>query len=303
MAMQHVPHEFRNPTGCASGFGRCGEKPVTMFGGKFMRSMLLLAVTAATLSFAAPASAVSAARHGRPPKQAVVLAPAAPESVGFSSERLQNLTDAMHAAVDQKHVAGIVTMLVRHGKVVSFDAYGKRSLATGVPMTRDTMFRMYSQSKPVTGLAMMILFEQGKWRLDDPIAKYIPEFANLKVFTGLDKDGKPVTEDPVHPPTMRELVTHTAGFGYGLRSDDYVDQQYQALHVLSSNGLKEMVDKIATLPLLFQPGTKWSYSASVDIQGYIIEKLSGQSLGDFMKYHILKPLDMKDTDFMVPADK
>ena len=269
-----------------------------------MRSKLLFATVAASLSVASPALAVSAARHARPPKEPMVtLAPASPESVGFSSERLLRLTNAMHAAVDQNQVAGIVTMLVRHGKVVSLDAYGKRSLATGAPMTTDTMFRIYSQSKPLTGLAMMILYEQGKWRLDDPVAKYVPEFANLKVFSGLDKDGKPSTVDPVHAPTMRELVTHTAGFGYGLGADNYVDQQYQALHVLKSNGLKEMIDKIATLPLLYQPGTKWSYSASVDIQGYIVEKLSGQSLADFMKDHIFLPLDMKDTAFMVPSEK
>lgn len=209
----------------------------------------------------------------------------------------------MHAAVDQRHVAGIVTMLARHGKVVSFDAYGKQSLATGAPMTKDTIFRIYSQSKPLTGAAMMILFEQGKWNFDDPVTRFIPEFANLKVFAGLDKDGKPLLEDPKHPPTMRELVTHTAGFGYGLADDNYVDQQFRAQKVLSSNGLKEMIDKIATIPLRFQPGTKWSYSAAVDIQGYIIEKLSGQSLADFMEDRIFKPLGMKDTGFVVPADK
>ena len=269
-----------------------------------MRSILPAALVAVSLALAPAAFAVTAARHHHSIKAVPpALATASPESVGFSAERLERLTDAMHGAVDHNEVAGIITLLARHGKVVSFDAYGKRNIAAGAPMTKDAIFRIYSQSKPLTGLAMMILFEEGKWRLDDPVSKYIPEFANLKVFTGLDKDGKPLTADPVHPPTMRELVTHTAGFAYGLGADNYVDQQYQALHVLRSNGLKEMIDKIATLPLLYQPGTKWSYSASVDIQGYIIEKLSGQSLDDFMHDHIFKPLDMKDTGFMVPADK
>src|SRR4029077_21200288 len=140
------------------------------------------------------AFAVTAARHHHPTKAVpAVLAPAAPESAGFSAERLERLTDAMHGAVDRNEVAGIVTMLARHGKVVSFDAYGKRSIAAGAPMTKDAVFRIYSQSKPLTGLAMMILSEEGKWPPDDPVSKYIPKFANLKVFAGLDKDGKPLT--------------------------------------------------------------------------------------------------------------
>src|SRR5260221_6248827 len=134
------------------------------------------------------------------------LLPAAPESVGFSTRRLQLLAGAMHEAVDRNKIAGIVTMLVRHGKIVEFDAYGRKSIATGSPVTKDTIFRMYSQTKPLTGVAMMMLYEEGKWGLDDPVSKFIPEFANLKVFTGLDKDGKPQTEDPHHPPTMRKLV-------------------------------------------------------------------------------------------------
>jgi CubicO group peptidase (beta-lactamase class C family) len=249
-----------------------------------------------------PSEAVTAAHRHRAVAP-TVLSPAAPEAVGFSTQRLQLLTDAMHGAVDRKEVAGIVTMLVRHGRVVNFDSYGKQSLAAGVPMSKDTIFRIYSQTKPLTGVAMMILFERGKWRLEDPVSKYIPEFANLKVFAGLDKDGKPLTEDAKHPPTMRELMTHSAGFAYGLSQDNYIDKQYRSLGVLSSHGLKEMIDKIAQLPLLYQPGTRWSYSASVDIQGYIIEKLSGQSLADFMADHIFRPLGMKDTFFMVPAEK
>jgi CubicO group peptidase (beta-lactamase class C family) len=273
------------------------------FRGLLMNSIRTAAIAlAAVTAFLQPTQAVTTSHrhHAMAPS---VLAPASPESVGFSSQRLQLLTAAMHGAVDTKQVAGIVTMLARHGRVVSFDAYGKQNLASGIPMSKDTIFRMYSQTKPLTGVAMMILFEEGKWRLEDPISKYIPEFANLKVFTGLDKDGKPLTEDPKHPPTMRELMTHSAGFAYGLGQDNYVDQQYRALGVLASHGLKEMIDKIATLPLLYQPGTKWSYSASVDIQGYIVEKLSGQSLADFMADRIFRPLDMKDTYFMVPPEK
>jgi CubicO group peptidase (beta-lactamase class C family) len=232
-----------------------------------------------------------------------VLAPAAPEAVGFSSDGIERLNAAMHGAVDQKDVVGIVTLLARHGRIVDFDAYGKKSLTTGEPITKDTIFRMYSQTKPVTGAAMMILYDQEKWRLEDPVTKFIPEFAGLKVLTGLDKDGKPLVEDAKRSPNMRELMTHSAGFGYGLRGDNYVDQQFRTQRVLSSNGLGEMVGKISTIPLLFQPGTRWSYSAAVDIQGDIIEKLSGETLADFMADRIFKPLGMKDTGFVVPADK
>ncbi|MBV9330414.1 MAG: beta-lactamase family protein [Alphaproteobacteria bacterium] len=231
------------------------------------------------------------------------MAPVSPESVGFSSERLSRLTSAMHDAVDRKEVAGIVTLVARHGRVVLFDAYGKKSLASGEPMTKDAIFRIYSQSKPLTGAAMMILFEEGKWRLDDPVTKFVPEFAKLKVLSGVDKDGKPILEDPKHLPTMRELMTHTAGFGYGLANDNYVDQQYREQHVLSSSSLKAMIDKIAAIPLRYQPGTRWSYSVAVDIQGYIIEKLSGQRLSDFMAERLFRPLGMNDTGFIVPGEK
>jgi CubicO group peptidase (beta-lactamase class C family) len=243
------------------------------------------------------------ARAQAPAAETPILAPAAPESAGFSGAKLTALNDAMHQAVDQGEVAGITTMLVRHGKVVNFDAYGKKSLATGEPLTRDAIFRMYSQTKPLTAAAMMILFEQGKWKLDEPITDFIPEFSKLKVMTGLDAKGQPILADTTHPPTMRELMTHSAGFGYGLRSDDYVDQQFQSQGVLRSNGLQAMVEKIANIPLLYQPGTKWSYSAAVDIQGYIVQKLSGQSFGDFLQTHLFRPLGMHDTGFMVPADK
>ncbi len=227
----------------------------------------------------------------------------APESLGFSSERLARLHAAMQLEVDEKRLPGIVTILARHGKVVEERAYGQKDLARGLPMTRDTIFRIYSMTKPVTGVAMMILYEQGKWHPTDPIAKYIPEFANLKVFKGMDADGKMILEDPVHPPTMRELMTHTAGFTYGFFGNTPVDKMYNEQKILGSNSLQEMIDKLAKTPLLYQPGTRWVYSVSMDIQGYIIEKLSGQSMPDFMQQHIFGPLGMKDSGFYVPQEK
>ncbi len=228
---------------------------------------------------------------------------AKPETVGFSSERLERLHALMQQVVDAKQLPGAVTLLARHGKVVDYRTYGVRDAASGAPMTRDTIFRAFSMTKPVTGVAMMLLYEQGKWLPSDPIAKYIPEFAHLKVCTGVDPAGNMLLEDPVHPPTMQELMTHTAGFVYGFFGNTPVDKEYARAGVMQSKSLREFIEKLAKIPLAYQPGTKWVYSASMDIQGYIIEKLSGQTLPDFMQNHIFKPLGMKDTGFFVPADK
>ncbi|HEY9139490.1 MAG TPA: serine hydrolase [Bryobacteraceae bacterium] len=158
-------------------------------------------------------------------------------------------------------------------------------------------------TKPVTGVAMMILYEEGKWHPSDPVSQYIPEFTHLQVFKGVDQNGKMILEDPVHPPTMRELMTHTAGFTYGFLGTTPVDKMYLSQQVMQSQSLQEMIDKLVKIPLLYQPGTRWVYSVSMDIQGYIVEKLSGQSLPDFMQQHIFGPLGMKDTGFFVPKEK
>jgi CubicO group peptidase (beta-lactamase class C family) len=226
-----------------------------------------------------------------------------PESVGFSSERLEHLHELMQQTVDKKEVAGVVTLLARHGRVVDYRTYGKRDLASGTPMTRDTIFRDYSMTKPVTGVAMMILFEEGKWLPNDTIAKYIPEFAHLKVYAGTNDDGSMKLVDPDHPPTMHELMSHTAGFTYGFFGNTPVDKMVRDAQVFAQPNLQGMIDKLAKIPLLYQPGKGWTYSLSMDIEGYIVEKLSGQSLPDFMRDHIYQPLGMKDAGFYVPSEK
>jgi len=158
-------------------------------------------------------------------------------------------------------------------------------------------------TKPVTGVAMMILYEQGKWLPSDPIAKFIPEFAHLKVYKGTGADGKMILVDPDHAPTMRELMTHTAGFTYGFFGDTPVDKMYREENLLASKNLQEFVEKLSRIPLLYQPGKGWTYSMSMDIEGYIVEKLSGQSLPDFMRDRIYQPLGMRDAGFFVPAEK
>ena len=215
---------------------------------------------------------------------------ASPESVGFSTNGLKAYQQAMRALVDEGKLAGVTTLVARHGKVVQFDAYGVQDLATKKPVTKDTIFRIASMTKPIAGVAMMMLWEQGKWTLDDPVAKHIPEFANLKVATA---NGEVAQATPM---TMRQLMSHSAGFdvsgGYAKHNINDRSQPLQA-----------MIDKLAKLPLAAQPGTDWRYGPSVDIQGYLVEKLSGQTLDVFLQSKIFEPLGMKDTGFWVEPSK
>jgi CubicO group peptidase (beta-lactamase class C family) len=233
--------------------------------------------------------------------KAPAIVAASPESVGFSAEGLNKLDAHMQGLVDKGHLPGVTTMLVRHGKVVNFQVHGKKGF-DGPPMTKDTVFRIYSQTKPVTGVAMMILFEEGKWTLDDPVSKFIPEFANLRVFKSVNADGSFETVPAERPPTMRELMSHSAGFAYGLTPDNPLDKAY-ADKVLGARSRAEFVKAIAEIPLVDQPGQRWKYSIAVDIQGLIVEKLTGTSLGDFMKQRIFDPLKMNDTGFWLPSEK
>jgi len=232
------------------------------------------------------------------------LAPATAESVGMSTERLSRLNAAMKRLVDDKHVASLVTLVERHGKVVQFDAFGQLDVRKTDAVQKDSIFRIYSMSKPVTGVAMMILYEEGKWQLNDPVSRYIPEFARLKVYTGKNDDGTPKLEDARRSMTMRELMTHTAGLGYVLSPNNPVDKMIIDGNVLNAGApLQAMIDGLAKIPLLAQPGTRWSYSIAVDVQGYLVEKFSGQSFTDFARKRIFEPLGMKDTAFYVPKEK
>jgi CubicO group peptidase (beta-lactamase class C family) len=248
----------------------------------------------------APVAAASVAKAIAPPNLSQTITP---EAAGFDPVRFKRLDDYMAKVVAEGRVAGMTTLLARHGQIVDFKTYGKASLESGAPMQKDTIFRIYSMTKPVTGVAMMILYEEGKWRLDDPVTRYVPEFKDLKVVKSINPDGTMVLEDMRRPPTMREIMSHTAGFGYGLADQHPVDKLFREKRILGSSSLKEAVDRMAGIPLMFQPGTNWYYSASVDIQGYIVEKLSGQTLGDFMAQRIFQPLKMPDTAFFTGADK
>ena len=226
--------------------------------------------------------------HGPTVGAAITLA--SPESVGLSSAALKAYGGALNALVTEGRLAGVTTLVARRGKVVMYDAYGHQDLDAKKPMAKDTIFRIASMTKPITGVAMMMLWEQGKWSLDDPVAKHIPEFKDLQV-TG---PGGSVPQ--AHPMTMRELMSHTAGFD--------VSAPYNKMGIPDrTKPLQGLIDALAKLPLPVQPGTDWRYGPSVDIQGYIVEKLSGQTLDEFFRTKIFEPLKMKDTGFWVDAAK
>jgi CubicO group peptidase (beta-lactamase class C family) len=225
-----------------------------------------------------------------------------PETVGFSTPQLARLDSAMEEFVASKQLAGVITVVSRHGKVVNFKTHGMRDVASSTPMQLDTIFRIYSMSKPVTGVAMMKLFEEGKWKPEEAIAKYIPEFEALKVFVGVNPAGKPMLEVPAHAPTMGELMSYMAGFSYGFFPTP-VDKLYAEVKPLEAKSLREFIARMAKLPLAYQPGEGWMYSVGVDVQGYLVERLSGMPFPQYLEQNIFKPLGMKDTAFYVPAGK
>jgi CubicO group peptidase (beta-lactamase class C family) len=231
------------------------------------------------------------------------LAPATPETVGLSAAGLERIDALIQSLIDKGELAGAVTLTARHGKTVRVNAMGSKDVASGAPMTADTIFRIYSMTKPVTGVAMSILWDEGLWRPQDLVETHLPEFAGVKVWGGLGADGQPKLLPVDHPPTMGELMTHTAGLSYGFNPEDPLDKLYQAAEVWKSADLAQFARKVGSLPLAYQPGSKWVYSLSMDVQGAIIEKLSGQSLPDFYRTRIFEPLGMVDTAFHIPPQK
>jgi CubicO group peptidase (beta-lactamase class C family) len=224
----------------------------------------------------------------------VELTPAS--EVGMSQDRLTRLRPILQQMVDDGVTAGIQVLVARHGKVVMHENFGVADVESGEPLTDDSLFRVYSMTKPVIGVAMMVLYERGLFSLGDPLSKHIPEFSNLKVYAGEDESGRPLLEQPQRAPTVDDLLRHTAGVTYGWFGDTYVDRQYVDADVLDEDStLQEMIDKLASIPLLYQPGTLWHYSVSVDIQGYLVEKLSRQDLETFLRENIFEPLGMDET--------
>ena len=229
---------------------------------------------------------------------------ATPEEEGFSSEGLAALSAHFQGYVDDGKLAGLTTLVARRGKVVHFKTYGEQDKAAGVPTADDTLFRIYSMTKPITGTAMMMLWEEGKFKLDDPVSKYLPSFRHQEVFAGAGEGDLIKTLAANREATIRDLMRHTAGLTYGYFGDTPVDRVYRASDMFNDkNDLKTVVKELGNQPLLYQPGDAWVYSLATDVQGRLIEVLSGQTLAAFFEKRILGPLQMSDTSFQVRANQ
>ncbi|CAN5298393.1 serine hydrolase domain-containing protein [soil metagenome] len=226
---------------------------------------------------------------------------ARPEDLGFDSARLARLDDFIAGMVEACRVAGVSTLILRHGKVAAHRTHGSAVLGGETPLSPDAVFRIYSMTKPIAATAMMILFEEGHWVLDDPVTRFIPEFANLKVCAGIGPEGEMILEDAKRPPTLRELMSHTAGFAYGLFDFHPLERAYFANGIARPDGAQDFIDKITAQPLMFQPGTEWFYSIASGLLGVIVSRISGQTFGDFLQDRILGPLGMVDTAFQTNA--
>ncbi|GGC83614.1 serine hydrolase domain-containing protein [Chelatococcus reniformis] len=222
-----------------------------------------------------------------------------PEEVGFSAERLARLTAALRAEVDRGRLPGAVTLIARYGKIAHFEAIGVRDPASGTPMRTDSIFRIYSMTKPIVSTAVMMLVEQGRLLLSDPVSKYIPAFAKTKV--GIERDGEIELIDPLRPMTVQDLLRHTSGLSYEFLAGPALAKLYADAKIYRRSWSNaEHAEALATLPLIHQPGTHWDYSRSTDVLGRIVEVVTGRALGAFLQDDIFAPLGMVDTAFSVP---
>jgi CubicO group peptidase (beta-lactamase class C family) len=234
-----------------------------------------------------------------------------PERVGFDEARLKRISAHMNQAVDDGVMVGGLGMIARKGRIAYSETWGMKDREAAVPMTTDTIFRIYSMSKPITGVALMMLYEEGRFFLNDPVAKYIPELANLQVAVSTagasdsgDQGQIGLSRKPSRQPTIRDLLTHTAGFTYGVFGETEVDKRYREAQILFDHpSLQDFVQKLGKIPLQYDPGTRWHYSVSVDVQGRLVEVLSGMKFSEFLEKRVFEPLEMVDTTFVVPPGK
>ena len=227
------------------------------------------------------------------------LQTAKPEEVGLSAAALDRLSTAIKDRVASGHVPGAVALVARHGKIAYFESFGSRDPASGAPMTSDSIFRIYSMTKAIVSVAVMMLWEEGRLLLGDPISKYIPEFATTKV--GVITGGVLDTVAADRPISVQDLLRHTSGLTYEFRGNTLVHKAYgegRIARLRQTNA--EQAAGLAALPLLHQPGTRWEYSRSTDVLGRLVEVISGQTLGAFLSERILRPLGMTDSGFSVP---
>ncbi len=228
-----------------------------------------------------------------------------PETVGLCGDRLARIDSHLtRRYIEPEKIAGALTLVARKGEVAYLSALGQMDIERNKPMTEDTIFRIYSMSKPITSVALMMLYEHGHFQLDDPVYKYIPEWRNLQVYQ-LGNHPRWVTTPCERPMTIHDLFCHMSGLTYGFMERTNVDRAYRRLGVgrEDSKDLRAMIETLAGLPLEFSPGTRWNYSVSTDVLGYLIELISGIPLDEYFRTQIFEPLGMVDTGFTVPADQ
>jgi CubicO group peptidase (beta-lactamase class C family) len=233
--------------------------------------------------------------------QAQPLPVSAPEQEGFSKERLERLHRSFDHMTKANKPPGAVAMIVRNGHIVDWQAFGMRDVEGKLPMEKDTICRIYSMTKPLTSVAVMMLVEEGKLSLSDRVDQFIPEFKDVKVYKGGTVD-KPELAPPERPMTVKHLLTHTAGLTYGWGNDN-VAQMYGKAKVFEVASLKEFIDKATKLPLMSNPGEKYEYSIGIDVLGYLVQVVSDKPFDRFVQERILDPLKMRDTHFVLPDGK
>ena len=234
--------------------------------------------------------------------KAGVLPPAKPVAVGLSAERLERMAEFWRGEVAKQSAAGYVLMVARHGNLVYTAAIGMRDRERQVPMTLDSRFRIASMTKPVTSVAVLMLYEEGRFQLDDPVSRYLPEFADMRVVTGADQHGNLTSEPAKHAITIRHLLTHTSGLGYGPGYDRTTElgKVWAALKIAVPGTLAEKVRAIASLPLYSEPGDAWRYSYADDVLGRLVEVVAGVPFDRFLKARLFEPLGMRHTGFYIP---
>jgi len=230
------------------------------------------------------------------------LPTASPRSAGFDPERIQVLHQTMRRFVDDRLHVGLITLVARNGKIVDFQTYGYRDLEQRLPMERDTICRMYSMSKIITCAATLMLWEEGRFNLDDPVASYLPEMKDMKVWTGGTQEA-PQLEPLKRPITIKHLLTHTSGFIYDFAGDDELTKLWRKAELWTGPGLTNFIAKLSRLPLKHQPGDAYTYGVNQDVLGALIERVTGQSFGAVLASRIFHPLGMNDTGFDVPPEK
>ena len=221
----------------------------------------------------------------------------APVAAKEQGAHIVQVSSAVENLIRSKKISGAIVLVQHKGRIIHNRAYGFRDVENRDPFEPDDILRIYSMTKPIVSVGILMLAEEGKLNLSDPVAKFIPEFAKIKVLEGKQNVA------PRRPPTIRDLLTHTAGLTYGFFSDTEVDRAYKRNHPLFSSNNQQMIDKLTTHPLIAHPGERWHYSVATDVLGHLIERVSGRSLGDFLTTQIFLPLGMKDTAFFIEAKK